>query len=492
MKKLYLFSIFFVSLATLVKSQGVGDAVRFSQFNPGGTARVLGVGGAFGAMGGDFSVLNINPAGLGEFKMSEFTITPSFNQTSARAGYANLPGNTNLQKRSQLSLDNAGLVFSSKNPGRFATSNFAVGFSKIADLSDRFTYGGKSQGSITQRFIERANSKTPSQLDNFEAGIAFDAGAIYDLNGDLDYEADVFPDELLTKSQEVIRDGQINELTFAWAGKIDNKLNVGFSLNVPIINFEEQKYYKEEDIGDEVPFFEQLLYDEFLTVSGTGFNVKGGFIYSANNFIRLGGSFHSPTWYTLNDNFSSTIDYTYFDNGRENFNASSPQGDFKYLLNTPWRLIGSIGSIYNLGKIKGFINADVEYTDYKNNQFNFTKFSDAQGDRDFQNEVNRDIDNLLSQAINFRLGTELAISKLRLRAGLAATQTPFSADIDRNITSTFGIGLRENKYFIDVALVNNTVNSGFIPYALLDSTQDPLVNVETARTRVVMTFGFKF
>ncbi|HMP30321.1 MAG TPA: hypothetical protein PKD85_12025, partial [Saprospiraceae bacterium] len=134
----------------------------------------------------------------------------------------------------------------------------------------------------------------------------------------------------------VIRDGQINELSLAWAGKVDNKLNVGFSVNIPFIGFEEQKYYKEEDIGDEVPFFDQLLYNEFLTVSGTGLNLKGGFIYSANNFIRLGGSFHSPTWYNLNDNFSTVVDYTYFDQRRENFRASSPQGDFRYLLNTPW------------------------------------------------------------------------------------------------------------------------------------------------------------
>ncbi len=493
MRKYILFiSILSLGVTSLI-SQGIGDAVRLSQFNPGGTARVLGVGGAYGAMGGDFSVLNINPAGLGEFKISEFSITPSFNLTSTNAGYANLANNLTNEKRSQLALDNLGMVIASKRTGgKLVTSNFAIGLNKTADLNDRFMYSGKSKGSITQRFKEKANGKQPNALDNFEAGVAFDAGAIYDLNKDLNYEADVFADESLTKSQEVIRSGQINELSLAWAGKIDNKLNVGFSLGIPFINFEEQKFYREEDVGDEVPFFEKLLYDEFLTVSGTGLNVKGGFIYSANNFIRIGGSFHSPTWYNLNDNFNTVVDYTFKDTNIENFNARSPQGDFRYLLNTPWRLIGSIGSIYNLGKVKGFINADVEYTDYKNNQFNFTKYSDAIGDREYEAEVNRDINSLLAQAVNFRLGTELVISKLRLRAGLASTQTAFSGDTKRNLSNTFGIGLREDRFFIDVAMINNTINSGYIPYALVDSAQDPLVSLESGKTRIVMTFGFKF
>jgi hypothetical protein len=492
MRNLIIILLIHTGFLTEVLSQSVGDAVRYSQFNPGGTARVLGVGGAYGAMGGDFSVININTAGLGEFKMSEFTLTPSFNQTTATAGYANLLGNDIAQKSSKLALDNAGLVFSAKNPRGISTSNFAFGFSKIADLNERFNFSGKSEGSITQRFKEKANGKAVKDLDNFEAGIAFDAGAIYDLNKDLTYEADVFTDEALTKSQEVIRNGQINELSFAWAGKVDNKLNLGLSLNVPFINFEEQKYYTEEDKGDEVPLFDRLLFNELLSTSGTGFNIKGGFIYSASNFIRLGASFHSPTWYTLNDNFSTLVDYTYTDQIKENYRVSSPQGDFRYSLSTPWRAIGSIGTIYNLGKVKGFVNADIEYTDFKNNQFNLTKYSDAAGDREYQNQLNRDIEKLLSQAINYRLGTELVINKLRLRAGIASTQTPFSADVKRNLTHTFGMGIREDKYFIDAAVINNTLNSGYIPYTLVDPLQDPLVNVSMARTRVVITIGMKF
>jgi len=47
-----------------VTAQSLTDAVRYSTLIPGGTARAMGVGGSFGAMGGDFGVLTINPAGI--------------------------------------------------------------------------------------------------------------------------------------------------------------------------------------------------------------------------------------------------------------------------------------------------------------------------------------------------------------------------------------------------------------------------------------------
>ena len=51
-----------------MKAQNEEDALRYSNVFFGGTARYMGVGGAFGALGADISVLNINPAGMARFK----------------------------------------------------------------------------------------------------------------------------------------------------------------------------------------------------------------------------------------------------------------------------------------------------------------------------------------------------------------------------------------------------------------------------------------
>ena len=56
-------------------AQGELDAYRFSQMELNGTARSMSMGGAFGALGGDMSVMSHNPAGLGVYRSSEVQAT---------------------------------------------------------------------------------------------------------------------------------------------------------------------------------------------------------------------------------------------------------------------------------------------------------------------------------------------------------------------------------------------------------------------------------
>ena len=66
MKKLY-YLIFIGSTFNVVLSQEIPDAVRYAQDNLNGTARFRAMGGAFGALGGDLSSINVNPAGSAIF-----------------------------------------------------------------------------------------------------------------------------------------------------------------------------------------------------------------------------------------------------------------------------------------------------------------------------------------------------------------------------------------------------------------------------------------
>ncbi len=58
-------------------AQYAEDALRYSQQYYQGSARFMAVGGAFGGLGGDFSVLSTNPGGIGIFRTSEVILTPS-------------------------------------------------------------------------------------------------------------------------------------------------------------------------------------------------------------------------------------------------------------------------------------------------------------------------------------------------------------------------------------------------------------------------------
>jgi len=62
MKKIFALAIASFAM-TSIQAQDITDALRYSQTDLNGTARFRAMGGAFGALGGDFSSLNINPAG---------------------------------------------------------------------------------------------------------------------------------------------------------------------------------------------------------------------------------------------------------------------------------------------------------------------------------------------------------------------------------------------------------------------------------------------
>jgi len=77
-KKKFLF--FLISFPTLIYSQSLSDIVDFSIDNPLGTARFESMGGAFGALGGDLSAININPAGSAVFNTNQYVLSFSNNE----------------------------------------------------------------------------------------------------------------------------------------------------------------------------------------------------------------------------------------------------------------------------------------------------------------------------------------------------------------------------------------------------------------------------
>lgn len=72
-------------------SQEVSDAVRFAQDNLTGTARFRAMSGAFGAVGGDFSSLSVNPAGSAIFLNNQVGVTLSNQNIKNNSNYFGTP-----------------------------------------------------------------------------------------------------------------------------------------------------------------------------------------------------------------------------------------------------------------------------------------------------------------------------------------------------------------------------------------------------------------
>src|SRR5450755_1510331 len=86
MKATYLIAIALLAI-TKTYAQEPADALRYSWLTQNGTARNQAVGGAGASLGGEFSSLFINPAGLGFYKTSEIVITPGYSLKDFKSTY---------------------------------------------------------------------------------------------------------------------------------------------------------------------------------------------------------------------------------------------------------------------------------------------------------------------------------------------------------------------------------------------------------------------
>lgn len=411
-----------------IQAQNVSDALRYAYFEYGGTARFNGTGGSMSAVGADLSTTSTNPAGIAWFQRSEYSITPgilSTRTTSRMLDAVDSP--LDESTRGAFNIQNLGMVFTSKpQSGKWKGANFALTFNHLASFNRTFSFNGVSLGSITQRYQEIANGS--AGLDDYESTLAANASAIYDLDEDGVYDTDygqVAQAPLLYKAQNGFSKGSMSEFSLALGANYDDKILIGFSLGIPFFTYTADKTYSEADDpnvpnGGAIPYFSDLSLREQVTTIGGGANAKLGIIVRPHQNFRIAATVHTPTVMTLNDSYETSLEYNYFEDAREqgkaiSGSASSP-GNFEYGLKTPWRIQGGVGIL--LSKF-GFITADLEFVDYSKSNFRYTGYQTA------QNAVNSAIRNQLTDVLNVRIGGELALDVLRIRAGINRLPSPF-------------------------------------------------------------------
>ena len=135
MKKLIIITLM-LSAITFTFAQGSYEAFRFSQIDYMGTARYMGAGGAFSAVGAEFSAVNVNPAAIGVFKKSEITFTPMV--VSIYNDNSNYNGTNSNTSNVKYSLSNAGGVFRvglGKDNG-WKAIQFGIGYNRTMDFNN--------------------------------------------------------------------------------------------------------------------------------------------------------------------------------------------------------------------------------------------------------------------------------------------------------------------------------------------------------------------
>lgn len=467
--------------ATLSYAQNANDALRYSLVNYGGTARFMGLSGAYGAVGADFSALSQNPAGLGLFRRSEFTITPLWHSSAIDAKYY---GNTLSDSRTAMYLGNVGYVMANNknqdNSKPWKGIKLGFGMNRTNMLNNRISLKGfNDENSLLTGYMNEVNaSGAPlSQWDNFGAGLAYDVNLFYpDPNDTTKWLVDM-PDGGIEQEKTIESRGSTSETVLSAASNFGDKLYIGITFGFPDIRYEEESTYSETDTKNQNSYFSSFKKSEYLKTTGSGFNFKFGFIFTPVEFIRIGGAFHSPVnYYSMTDEWNATMTAK-FDDGKT-YTKDSPNGTYDYELTTPSKAIGSVAVLFGQS---GLITADYEYVDYTTARLHANDYS-------FGDE-NQYIHETLSSTSNIRLGGEFKSGIYALRAGYSMYGSPYKNEttIGERTGYSFGIGVHDKGYSLDLAYNHMQQKDNYFPYSLAAPA-----SVDTKNNLFSFTLGIKF
>lgn len=476
MKK-YIFLLALGLTVSMAQSQEISDAMRYSQDNLNGTARFRAMSGAFGALGGDLSSINVNPAGSAIFSNNQMGITLSNNDTKNNSNYF---GNTTSEKTNSFDLNQAGAVFVFNNRSTNSnwkkvslgvnyenTNNFDNGLysagtnpnNSVANYFLSYANNGNNGAPVPQQFVNRESGESISDLYSFlgrnlpnsqfprlsgfdaqQAFLGYQAfviNAVDENNENSPFSSNVPSGGNYYQENSVYSTGYNGKLAFNAATSFKDKLYIGLNLNSHFTDYQRSSSFYEDNNNplDSNYKVKRIQFNNDLNTYGTGFSFQAGVIAKLTNEVRLGLAYESSTWYTLTDELSQSLVAVSSNSGGElPSDVVDPQiiNVYEaYKLQTPSKLTGSFAYVF--GK-SGLISVDYALKDYSN-----TKFK-PENDPYF-NVLNSDMDSMLDATGELRIGAEYKIEALSLRAGYRYEQSPYKNALTIGDLTGYSAGL---------------------------------------------------
>ena len=503
------------------------DALRMSWITPSGTARHQAIGGAMGSLGGEITSTFVNPAGLGFYKTSEFVFSPGYRFTKTKGSFRGSDA-MSLANANNFNFGTTGIVLGwSDRNSKWKSKAFSFAVNRTANFKkDIFYSGANDYSSWTENstneffnyYVQQKNAnptiKDAAIVDNAlaDGNISLPTKmALYTYLVDIDSAGGqkkiISRAEevgLVNQSNRIQTKGGITEVALGFAANMDDKLYIGGSLGLPIVNYERESLFTESDAtGNTASKFNYFSYKENFTSKGVGINGKLGLIFKPKEFVRLGFAIHTPTLYGLKDTYSSKMVTDVENrfapaNGLDSVNSTIFTGnapnEFKYNLTSPWKFIVSGSYVFreveDVTKQKGFITADIEYTNYK-----WSSFATAQQDTNasYYKGVNSDVKAAYKGVFNFRVGGELKFKTIMTRLGFAYYGRPYNDKVlkARQMYLSGGLGYRNKGMFIDLTYVQQLNKDVNFPYRLSSPRQNTFATLKENGGNIMLTVGFK-
>lgn len=508
MKKLYIILTAVGCFSLGSYAQSAIDAYRFSQPDLRGTARFMGMGGAFGALGGDLSTLSQNPAGIGVYRSNELGFTLDLDAQNAKA---TAPGSETSTSQTKFYLDNIGGV-----------ATLRLGSSKVPNLNFGFTYNkGVSFNRRYKGYVPNINTS----MSNYIAGIANGAEiSVADVTSTNAYDPynptdggiqapwlailgyysylinpNGDPDSPTWTGQfghgttgnanfDVQESGSVDEYNIAIGGNIANTVYWGMNFDIVNLNYNLNALYGESLANAYVynpssDMIEQTASKwgmrNLYSASGQGFNYQLGVIVKPVQELRFGLAFHTPTYYNLTETYSAATSLNAFGGNSQASTNNDVPGSQSYNFSSPWKVIASVAGV--IGS-KFIISADYEWNGYKTMKFSeqsnnyYYGIGDDWGwdygwdfnakgiksaapltpkaiSNDPYYSENQDIKDVYRSTSSLRIGAEYRVTpNFSVRAGYSFVSSPVEAKAKNNDMTIYTAGTMPNYRF------DNTTN----------------------------------
>ncbi|WP_128331765.1 OmpP1/FadL family transporter [Apibacter sp. HY039] len=451
----------------------ISDALNAygNTFDAVGTARFIGMGGSMGALGGDLSAVEMNPAGLGVYRGSEASISASVlsNKNTASMGSSYSNSDTNFN---------------------FPSAGFVLALGGNSEIW-KFNVGG---------------SFSYQRLDN---------SVQFSKNDNINYQ---YPDvsgvdrTYRFESLEQYTNGYRSKANITFASNLQDILYLGIGLDWHYLNMDrETRYSHRNTVDGELMSFNEQLTPYRQENNGVGLRV--GILGKITPEIRLAAAYHSPIWwsnmkydylsYTLDANNDIVQNYWYYDN---------------YKLNSPGKIVLSGAFASDIINENNSLAVNLDFINYFNKDINFKSDYDYQLNNNFVNHS-------IQGSQEYRAGVEYRYKELKLRAGYAYASSPVKNKsvggyYDNSLTSSivypknymageknklsFGAGYDVGPFFIDLAYqyiksdYYTSFSGEYFNYydnsrvTVVENDRPILGKVKNVQNNFILTLGMRF
>lgn len=479
----------------------ISDALRYSVENLNGTARYKAMGGAFGAIGGDMSAMNSNPAGSSIFNYNQATVSLSNFNKSTNANYF---GTTSRTTENSLDINQLGAVFVfNDNNAKSGWKKFALGLNyENANNFDDFivSQGVNPYNSMDSYFLRFANGNNGvGDLGgayyedlNFigqQAWLGYNSYVLdYDTTGD-NYYSNVPTGGNYYHKNTIQAKGYNGKFTANFSGAYNDKLYMGMNMNFHFTDYLRSSSLYESNLN---PFYstgfsiDTARFNNELYTYGSGFSMNLGAIYKATDNVRVGLAYETPTWYRLNDELTQSISSNFYNATTDLMTETYVNPNVvnvypTYKIQTPSKLTAS-GTVL-FGK-KGLLSVDYISKNYAKTQFkpnNEIIFS----------SLNTQIKNELQDNYELRVGGEYKIKQWSVRGGYRFEQSPYKIDYAFGDLMSYsgGLGYSFGNSKLDISYTNEHRAR---TEALLTSGLNDAARIKNYNNNVTLTYVVNF